>query len=242
MVQRIALLVCGLSLVGAQAASAQILAWGDYGFVNVNFGGQSKSNEIATSFAFGLYEETATVDINQKHGGGAFFDLSGGYRVWRNVAAGLSYFRRSADADGTLTASIPDPVGFNTPRTVTGSVSGLQRRETWIGFLGTYVIPVTDKMDVMAFGGPAFAKLTQQFVNGVSSSEGTSGPTVTTTIETVKKSYWGYQIGVDVRYLITKQLGAGGFLRISSADGTLKGDEKADMGGFQVGGGLRVKF
>lgn len=242
MVQRIAVLVCGVVLVGAQAVSAQMLRWEDRGFVNVNGGGPSKSKEIQTNFSFGLYDETATVDISQTHKGGGFFELSGGYRVWNNVALGLSFMKRSADTDGTLTASVPDPVGFNLPRSVTATLAGLQHRETWVGVPITYVIPVTDKIDVMVFGGPAVAKVTQDFIVGVTTAEGTGGPTVTTTRETVKKSYWGYQLGVDLRYLFTKRFGAGGFVRISRADGNLTSTVRADLGGFQAGGGLRVRF
>ena len=111
MIQKIAILACGLLLVGARPGSAQILQWQDRGFLNVNLGGQGKSNDFTTSLSRSdLYEETATVETSQSHKGGAFFDLSGGYRVWNNIAVGMSFARRSADADGDYTASVPDPV------------------------------------------------------------------------------------------------------------------------------------
>ena len=242
MIQKIAILACGLLLVGARPGSAQILQWQDRGFLNVNIGGQGKSNDFTTSLSRDLYEEVATVETSQSHGGSAFFDLSGGYRVWNNVAVGMSFARRSADADGTYSASIPDPIAFNQPRIVSGSIPGLQRRETFIGIPVTYVIPVTDKVDVMAFVGPSYGKLAQDMVTNTTIAEGPSGPTVTISQETVKASAWGYTLGVDVRWLLSKQVGVGGFMRFQAADGDLTSTEKMDMGGFQFGGGLRVRF
>jgi hypothetical protein len=242
MVQRIAVLVCGLLLIGGRAASAQVLAWEDRGFVTVSGGGPSKEHEITTAFKFPLFGETGNVATQQTHKAGGFLDLSGGWRVWRNVAVGLSFMKRSANVDGTLTASLPDPIAFDLPRTLSGTLTSLERRERWVGVPITYVIPATDKIDVMVFGGPVVATLTQEFVVGVSTAEGPSGPTVTPARESVKKSFWGFQLGADVRYLITKQLGAGVFLRVQKASGDLTSTDEADLGGFQMGAGLRVRF
>ena len=51
MIQKIAILACGLLLVGARPGSAQILQWQDRGFLNVNIGGQGKSNDFTTSLS-----------------------------------------------------------------------------------------------------------------------------------------------------------------------------------------------
>jgi hypothetical protein len=241
MVQRIAVLACAFLLVGARTGSAQMLQWEDRGFVNVNFGGQGGSKEVTASFAFPLYGEAATVEATQAHKGSAFFDLGGGARVWNNLALGLNFTKRSADTDGSFTATVPDPVSY-VFRVVTGSVTDLQRRETWLAIPVTYVIPVTDKADVMVFGGPSHLSLTQELVTGATTSEGASGPVVTVTREAVDKGFWGYLLGVDFTYRFTRQLGAGGFLRVQSADGDLTPNVRADGGGFQAGGGLRVRF
>ena len=241
MIKKIVILVCATWLVGTGTASAQMLQWEDRGFVNVNFGGQGASKNIDTNFAIPLYGETATVDVNQKHGGSAFFDLSGGYRVWNNLAAGLSFTKRSADTDGTYGGNVPDPISY-VFRSVSGTVNDLRRSETWIAIPVTYVIPVTDKIDVMVFAGPAHASLTQELVSGVTVEEGSTAPVVNVARETVDKGFWGYLIGADVRYLITRQLGVGGFLRVQSANGDLTSTVRADVGGFQAGGGLRVRF
>jgi len=241
MIQRIAVLACAVLLVGARTVSAQMLQWEDRGFVNVNFGGQTGSKDITTNFTLPLYGETATIDVSQSHKGGALFDLGGGYRVWDNVAVGLNYTRRSAKTDGSFTASIPDPISY-VFRAVTGSVDNLQRRETWFAIPVSYVIPVTDKADVTVSGGPSHLSLTQEVVTGASVTEGASGPIVNIDRQIVDKGYWGYLLGVDFTYRFTKQLGAGGFLRVQSANGDVTSTVRADGGGFQYGLGLRVRF
>jgi hypothetical protein len=47
---------------------------------------------------------------------------------------------------------------------------------------------------------------------------------------------------VDVRYLLTRQLGVGGFIRYNGARGNLTSEIKSKIGGFQGGGGVRVRF
>jgi opacity protein-like surface antigen len=73
------------------------------GFVNINVGAQAASRTVDLSESFSLYNETATISSSQKIGSGALFDISGGYRVWRNVSAaiGFSNFSKSSDATGT---------------------------------------------------------------------------------------------------------------------------------------------
>ena len=241
MIQKIAVLACGLLLLGARTGSAQMLQWEDRGFVNVNFGGQAGTKDITTNFTFPLYGETATVDVSQSHKGGVLFDFGGGYKVWNNVAAGINFTRRSAKTDGTYSASIPDPISY-VFRPVTGSVDNLQRRETWFAIPVSYVIPVTDKADVMAFFGPSHLSLTQEVVTGASATEGGSGPIVNVDRQIIDKGYWGYLLGVDITYRFTKQLGAGGFMRVQSANGDVTDTIRADGGGFQYGFGLRVRF
>src|SRR5262245_11202784 len=68
--------------------------------VNVSVGGLLQSHEFSPVTTFTLYEETGTVTANQTVGGGFVFDVSGGYRFWRNVsgAVGISTFNGSGEA------------------------------------------------------------------------------------------------------------------------------------------------
>src|SRR5436309_9230181 len=72
------------------------------GFLNVNVGGQIASRSVDVNGSAPLYGETLTITTSQSVGSGALFDISGGYRVWRNVSAaiGFSNFSKSSDASG----------------------------------------------------------------------------------------------------------------------------------------------
>lgn len=234
--------VCGLVLVSATAASAQIPAWKDRGFVNINFGGQTGSRDDSSHFAFTLYEEAATVDVKRSVGSGGFFDALGAARVWDNLALGIDFMKRSATGDGALTASLPDPIVFDAPRAVSSTVSGLTHDETWVAIPLIYVWPFTDKVDIMVMGGPSLAHVKQDTVSNVSVTEGATAPQVSVTTTSETKSLWGVLVGVDVRYMLSKQFGVGGFVRYNGAHGHLSSDRKLDVGGFQVGGGIRIKF
>jgi hypothetical protein len=239
----IAAVVCGLFVTGAaQGASAQVIVWEDIGFVSVNLGGQTGSQELTKQFKFLYFEEEATVDVTRRVKGGFLVDLTGGVAITGNWGAGISFSRRSADSDGAFTGSIPDLDFFEAPRSVSGSVPGLKHRETWFAFLGIYLLPVTDKIDVMILGGPAVVKTTHEIVTSVAVSEGSAGPELSFGRESRGKSFWGIQVGVDGRYMLTNRFDVGGFLRYSGASGNLTDDVKLELGGFQVGGGLRVRF
>ncbi|RUA01585.1 MAG: hypothetical protein DSY84_05140, partial [Candidatus Neomarinimicrobiota bacterium] len=59
--------------------------WEDTAFVSVNFGYQVGDRSFSETLSATIYDETATYDVNHESGGGGFFDISGGVRVWRNL-------------------------------------------------------------------------------------------------------------------------------------------------------------
>ena len=107
-------------LLIAVAAVASLAAWpstalaqqgplGGKVFVSVNFGIQVGDNNLDRTSTFDLYEETATIDINQTINNGAFFDISGAYKVKPNLGVGLAYDFVSNAGDGTVSGSLPHP-------------------------------------------------------------------------------------------------------------------------------------
>jgi hypothetical protein len=60
---------------------------------------------------------------------------------------------------------------------------------------------------------------------------------------------WGFNLGADVSYFVTRVVGMGGNLRytrgateIVDADLLSDGPQKAEPGGLQMGGGVRFRF
>ncbi len=234
-------IVFSAMLLGGADAHAQMLQWTDRVFVNVSGGVQTGKTDVATTLSFPLYDETATIGTSREVKGSSIWDVTGGVRVWSNMAVALSVSGRKADSDGLTTAVIPHPAFYDQSRSVTGSVPGMKHTELWTSVLFGWMMPVTDKFEVMAMLGPTVAAVKHETVVGASVVEGSS-PTVTVDLETVDKSVWGVMAGVDGRYLVTKNIGVGVFARYAKATVNLTPATKLDVGGFQIGGGVRIKF
>src|SRR3954452_1917114 len=119
-----------LAMCAAVAPRAQAqMTWTDTGFVNVTGGVQGGSHTLDTSTPFELYDEDGQVTSTQDVGGGGFFDITAGYKVWHNLAVGVGFSHSGSNSDAAVTASVPDPLVFGAPRTVTASASDLKHSE-----------------------------------------------------------------------------------------------------------------
>ena len=217
------------------------MTWTDRGFVNVTLGTQGPSHSLETSSNFDLYDEQGLVETNQDVAGGAFFDISGGYKVWRNLAVGLGFTRIGSDADVAVSARIPDPLVTDRLRSVSAATTA-EHSEFSTHLTGTWMMPVTDKIDVGFSFGPTIFQVSQDVPTSISVSE--PGPTVSSTSLTrAEKTTVGFHAGVDATYLITPRIGAGALLRFSRGSAALEGaTEELTVGGLQFGVGVRLRF
>ena len=230
-----------LVLATAQNARAQ-MQWTDKAFVSVNFGAQAPSQSLDTTTTPVIYGEPASFASTQDVGGGAFFDIAGGYKVWRNLAVGIGLTHVGSTADLTVNAQIPDPLFTDQPRSVTTSVPDAHHSQTAINFTGTWVMPVTDKIDVGYQFGPTIFLVSQDLPGVPTVTE--PGPTITSLpLVSEDKTTVGIHFGIDVTYMINPRFGVGGIARYSWGSADLPGtDDSVTVGGFQIGGGLRVRF
>lgn len=235
------LLCVAICAAFAPAAHAQ-MTWTDQGFVNVSIGVQGGSRTLQANTTFPLYDEEAVVQTSQEVGGGFLFEVSGGWKVWRNLAIGLGFTRTSSQADATVSGQIPDPVFFDQPRPVTASASDLGHSETAVNISAVWMIPVTDKVDVALVGGPTIFSVNQDIPGSLTISE--PGPTVSqVTVNSPSESAVGIHLGVDVTYMVTPRFGVGGLARFTRGSVDLEGaSDSLTVGGFQIGAGLRVRF
>src|SRR5262245_63292821 len=88
-------------------------------FVDVGAGGQVSTRTFSESSAFTVFNETALVATNQATGRGFVFDVNGGYRFARNLHFGVGFWVARPDGASASAASIPDPLVFNRPKTLT---------------------------------------------------------------------------------------------------------------------------
>ena len=240
MVRRLAVLACGFVLLSATPALAQ-MQWTDKAFVNLSAGLQIGTSDVTSTQPFELYGETGSILSAQDVKGGFFVDGQVGYRVRGNlgVGVGVSFIQGKGDAD--ITAEIPDPALFERHRTTSATATDLKHTETWIAGLLTWAMPVTDKIDVFFSGGPAFVQVEQEVPTTVTVTEPT--PTISSVgVTKFSESGIGFVGGADVRDMVTHRIGVGVLGKFSAASVELADGTKVDAGGFQVGGGIRIKF
>lgn len=239
-------------LVGASLPAYAQTPWEDRVFVNLSFGVDTGSEEISRSSTFTVYNEQGSIETTGTFGSFGIFDFAVGARVINNFAIGLAYHAGDTTGSGTYSASVPHPLFFDRPRTVTGSFDDAKRDEHATHLMFGYVLPLGEKYDVMVYVGPSWFHVSQQLVTNVTFTE--VGPpytdiTVLPAIETVKKGATGYNVGVDGSYFLyttdSYRIGVGGFLRFTGATADLDvtgGTVSTDLGGTQLGFGARLRF
>ena len=232
------MLALGLLSGFALPAQAQ-MAWTDKGYAAIDFGGQFAAKGFDGQAVFPLYEEDATVQTSQDGKSAPMYDIRAGYKVWRNLAVGVGFSWASRSSDAALVATLPDPGVFDSPRTVNVDAPGLKHSESALHISGTWMIPVTDKIDVGLVGGPTVFFLSKEVASPLTVTE--PGPVVTVDPTEESETGVGLHIGVDLQYMLNKRYGVGGLARYTWGKADVTGGE-VTMGGFQLGGGLRVRF
>jgi hypothetical protein len=246
------LAVCAIGLTAfASQASAQALPWEGRGFLNVNFGMQIIAEDVAsTNTTFTIYDETGKITTSQTIDSQApFWDIGGGFRIAGNFGVGFTYTRLSAAGVAEVSAQVPSPVYYDQPRTVTASLEDLEHVEDGYHFQALWMLPITDKFDIVFSGGPSVFNLKQGIVTSPQITE--VGPPYTTVNMTVSQttttgSQIGFNLGADLTYRFANNVGVGAILRYAAATVSLEpeGGDASDVkvGGFQFGGGLRIRF
>jgi len=235
------LVMAMLIAAGAANASAQTQPPpANVGFLNVSFGAQPGSHDVSTSQSFPLYGETATLTTAQENGSGAMFDITAGYKLRPSfgVAVGFSNFSNTTDA--TASTSIPDPLIFDRPASATTTVSNLDHSERGIHLSAVWFMPVSDKIDVALSAGPSFIMVKQDLVSSITVPAGTQTASLNVTSE--KATGIGVNLGADGTYMVTRNFGVGAFLRYAGAKVDVGPVDGLSVGGFQVGGGVRMRF
>jgi len=245
------LIVCGVFAGTAGEASAQGATWADRGYINLGWGVEAGSSSITGTQTGTIYEETTTVTSAAEFSSGSFFDVAIGVRVWRNLTVGAGYHQEQNDTEAHLTGSIPSPIFFNRPRTLDQN-EALERKEKAAHLMIGWVIPLGEKLDVMAYGGPSFFRLEHDTISRVVPVENsTNFTTVAADVDmiTQKKSATGFNVGVDATYIVWQndsvRVGAGGFVRFTQADfniDMLSTSQSTTAGGLQFGFGGRLRF
>jgi hypothetical protein len=210
-------------------------------FVDFNFGVQPASRTFSIESFPIVYGEAAIINANQDVDGSGLVDLMGGYRVWRDLSVAVGWTGIFASKNSAeVVGSIPHPLFFDSRVESTVTVEDLEHKEQSVHLSVMWTSPVTDKIDASVFAGPSYVKVSQDLITSVNVPAGTQTFTPVSSQET--DTVWGFHLGADITYLITPHIGAGAILRIVNATAHLPSVPDLDVAGFQIGGGVRIRF
>jgi outer membrane protein with beta-barrel domain len=232
-------LSAALILASASTAQAQTSQTATPYHVNISVGGLLQSHEFSPVTTFELYNEIGTVTANQTIGGGFVFDISGGYRFWRNVsgAVGVSTFNGSGEA--AAVAAIPDPVVIGRPtlKEFDPSAFGdLSQTNVAINFQAVWTRPINERIDLAVFGGPSIIHVSQDLPSV------TPDPSANPTVISESGTGAGGNVGVDIAYRVNPRYRVGAFVRYLGGSVDLPAIDGLTVGGVEVAGGIRLRF
>jgi hypothetical protein len=241
-------LIVGLLLAGASNTAAQTPLDGKL-FIGVNGGVQTQSRTIDNSGSLSIFNQTASWTTSESVPRGGLFDVSVGYKIWRDfgLAVGFSHFSRTGTLVGT--ATIPSPISFTLPPTQRAiSETDAKRSDRNVYVVAMWFFPVAEKIDVALAIGPSFTRVRQDLVvdsqpfreNIVIAAA--SGTNITPIITEQSGTAKGLNLGVDAQYMFTPIIGGGVFVRYNGGSVDLPDAPDLKAGGFQLGIGARLKF
>lgn len=236
-----------ISVPGAQA---QWLPLDGKAFVDVNGLYQAHSRNLTQKGTLSLYDETGSFEATQALDNGALWDVGFGYRVARELSVGLGVAQFTKSGRGTVSGTVPHPLFYDRPRTYAQDVRpGHRTRTIYLQARYHLAIPAADRLDVALLAGPAHLRVRQGLVGDVSVAEvGPPYSSVNATSVLVErtKSTLGVLVGADVGYRFHPNLGGGLLVRYVAGRVDVPGlagqPVRIDAGGFQIGGGVRLRF
>jgi hypothetical protein len=218
-------------------------------YLALNGGYQLTKNNFADGAVKRENAEDGRFDTTYEIKAGPSFNIAGGANVRRQFGVGVGVNRISVASSSHLNGSIPHPFFFNRPRAVSGDVAGLTRDEFALHIQARVTVPVSRRLQVTGFAGPSLFRVTQGMVTDFSYSdsypydEATFRTAVT---ETRNASKIGFNVGADVGFFFSRQVGVGFSAQFSGASVPLKsaggGTVDVKAGGAQLGGGLRLRL
>ena len=247
-----------LVLLSAGAASAQTPSssspstngWGPTRVrIGIDAGIEAGTPKFTEQETPQIYAEDAPITVSFGSKSALLVDGSVAFHLTGRFGVGVAVSYARSKVDGQVHAEIPNPFYFNQPRTVDGTASGLPRVEVGTHVQMLYLLPVTPKFDVMLSGGPSLVTLQQDLVTTINFSE--SYPYDTATYESanlvrVRRTGFGFNVGADLTWHLSRMLGVGAMLRYTRASLSLpisgQPSVSAKAGGAQAGVGVKLFF
>lgn len=229
------------------------------GWIDVNFGlAVAATNPFTITRTSIIAQETATQRVEYHLPMGAAFNFGGGFMFTPTFGVGASFAGTAHKDTADMAISIPHPTIANRLATDTSTTTDdLERIESAVHIQAMFATDISDRVRLRLFGGPTVFRLQQDVVSKIDYFQQWNTFTGANSVDILSYEIdqiafedavgWGGHVGGDVSWFFTRVVGVGGFGayshgRISVFD-LLSGDEvKLTVGGFQAGGGLRLRF
>lgn len=249
--------LCVVMVLSAANAAAQTEP--TRGWIDVNIGGAfaaQKDLTTSASIADGS-GESQTYSVGYHSPTGADFDFGAGYMFSHVIGVGVQFIGTAHEGPADLSISIPHPRFFNAYATDATVTEGkLSRTEGGVNLSMVAILPSQGRLQVKVFGGPTYFRLKADGISAVRYEQAFGlftrvNEVVITHYDTsqVDKTGWGFHAGADLGYFFNRHFGVGGVARfsrgtiqVSDVDVLADGPVDVKVGGFQTGGGLRVRF
>ena len=226
------------------AAGAQTGGW-----VSFNGATQATATTFTDNVGFIEFHEDADFDADYAVGTGVVFDGGAGVRLANGIGFGVAVSRFERLDPVSLDARIPHPFFFNRPRSLTGSEPDLTRLETAVHVEVRWFEAVSDTVELAVFGGPTLFNVRQDLVTAIGYDHAypyNEASLASATTTAASASAVGFHAGADVGFFFSETVGLGALIRYSGGSVDLPGEGESmvpvDVGGFHVGGGLRLRF
>jgi hypothetical protein len=208
-------------------------------FANFDIGGQVTTSSFSGTSTTPVFNETATINLNQTVGTGLIVGLRGGYLFNSHIGVAIGVWGSSGKGDSTVVASIPDPLVTGKFKTVTVTGTDLKQTNVGVDFQLVWTRPITDRFRLAVFGGPTIIHVSQDVGSIAVDSGGQASPSSEHQSATTAKAG---NIGADTVFDITKRFGVGVFVRYAGGKADLPAASSVTVGGTQVGARLQMWF
>lgn len=227
---------------GASASAARKLRV----LVNVNYNVTSRAFDESSTFTAFL-EEGSTSRIYDG-GTGLGFELGAIYSITPAFGILGSFEFLSAEHDASFDVITPHPLFFNQPRTVSDDIAELEYSERALNVDAVYTFTF-GSFTVDAFGGATFFFTETELIDEVTTSSVypfDDVQIVSTSTVKLKVNPIGFNVGGAFTYRITPLVGVSFQAKYSRATINLQRGPRepieTDVGGFRIGGGIRIAF
>jgi hypothetical protein len=225
---------CAAVPAGAQPSSA---AADRPLFVDINAGIGAKPSPLTAGTTYTIFGEDGSAATEVAPGLSGLADFRVGYHVHPKVAIAVALSGSQSTVAAATTASVPNPIRFNSPTIVSLEAPESKRREIGVHLQASYAWPLTEAMMLTIEGGPSIVHL-QQGMPSVTISGAT--PTIVSVNES--GNGFGGNVGADLSTFFSERYGFGVFVRYVAAKVDLPSASGVTVGGVQAGAGLRLRF